>query len=139
MTQIVPEGISEAELLHYAAYAESYSNHPIAISIREAYGEPVDQSLITDYQELPGLGITTAVNGQAVIAGNERIMAQHGIAVPDVIPLGSVVHVAVNGRYAGYILVADPIKPEAATASHSSRLGMDLVMLSGDNQLMRKR
>ena len=135
VTQIVPEGISEAELLHYAAYAESYSNHPIAISIREAYGEPVDQSLITDYQELPGLGITTAVNGQAVIAGNERIMAQHGIAVPDVIPLGSVVHVAVNGRYAGYILVADPIKPEAATASAQLKaLGMDLVMLSGDNQ-----
>jgi Cd2+/Zn2+-exporting ATPase len=134
VTQIVPEGISEAELLHYAAYAESYSNHPIAISIREAYGEPVDQSLITDYQELPGLGITTAVNGQAVIAGNERIMAQHGIAVPDVIPLGSVVHVAVNGRYAGYILVADPIKPEAATAIAQLKvMGIDLVMLSGDN------
>ncbi|MGB4616020.1 MAG: HAD-IC family P-type ATPase, partial [Limnochordia bacterium] len=62
-------------------------------------------------------------------------MAQHGIAVPDVIPLGSVVHVAVNGRYAGYILVADPIKPEAATASAQLKaLGMDLVMLSGDNQ-----
>src|SRR5690554_2670178 len=77
VTQIVPEGISEAELLHYAAYAESYSNHPIAVSIREAYGEAIDQSLITDYHEIPGLGITASVKGQAVIAGNERIMAQH--------------------------------------------------------------
>lgn len=134
VTHVAPDGLTEAELLQYAAYAESYSNHPIAVSIREAYGEAIDQSLITDYHEIPGLGITASVKGQAVIAGNERIMAHHGIPVPEVIPLGSIVHVAVNGKYAGYIIVADPIKPEAVTAIAQLKvMGIDLVMLSGDN------
>ena len=136
VTQIVPEGISEADLLKYTAYAESYSNHPIAVSIREAFQQPIDQALISDYQEIAGRGIVATVEDQQVIAGSERMMAQYGIDVPQIMPLGSIVHVAVNDKYAGYIIVADPLKPEAVKAiTQLKQLGINnLVMLSGDNQ-----
>lgn len=136
VSQAAAEGMSDEKLLEYAAYAECYSNHPIAQSIRAAYQQPIDQSIISDYQEIAGHGIVATVRDEQVIVGNRKIMEQHGIKVPNISALGSVVYAAVNGRYAGYIIVADQIKPDSAAAvAELKQLGIkNLVMLSGDTQ-----
>jgi Cd2+/Zn2+-exporting ATPase len=136
VNEIAAEGLSEAELLEYAAYAESYSNHPIAKAIRDAYQKPIDQNLIRDYQEIAGHGITAVVKDQQVIIGNRMIMDKYNIIVPDVTTIGSIVYTAVNGQYKGYIIVADQIKPDSAAAvAELKKLGIkNLVMLSGDRK-----
>jgi len=137
VTQIVPHnGFSEAELLSLAANAELHSNHPVAESIRAAYGQAINESDVTDYEEIAGHGIRATVKNQVVLAGNDRLLHREQIEhnVCDV--AGTVVHVAVDGRYAGYMIIADELKEDAIQAIQDlKRIGVEqTVMLTGDNR-----
>ena len=139
VTQLVTRnGFSQEELLRLAAEAETHSNHPIAQSILEAYGKGVDTSKITDYQEIPGNGVRAQVNGQIIMAGNDRLLHNQGIQHDDDVCCveGTVVHVVANKKYAGYIIIADEVKEDAAEAIRSlKKLGVkQVVMLTGDSQ-----
>ncbi|MCG1012343.1 cadmium-translocating P-type ATPase [Tepidanaerobacter sp. GT38] len=127
-------GYSEQEVLQLAAYAEVYSNHPIAKSILEAYDNVVDKDIIKDYKEIPGHGIIVNVNGKKILAGNQKLLKQEGIALAHEDFTGTVVHVAVDGSYAGYITIADEIRPDGASAiKELKNLGIKrTVMLTGD-------
>jgi Cd2+/Zn2+-exporting ATPase len=141
VTQVVTKnGFSEAELLTLAAKAESHSNHPVARSIREAYGQAIAESEVTDYEEIAGHGIRAVVQNQTVIAGNDRLLHRENIAHDTCDVAGTVVHLAVDGRYAGYILIADEIKADAARAIQDlKRVGvLKTVMLTGDNQTVAR-
>jgi Cd2+/Zn2+-exporting ATPase len=139
VNQIVTHnGFNQDELLRLAAEAEVQSNHPIAQSILEAYGRKVDISVIKDYQEIPGNGITAHVNGQTIMVGNDRFLHNRGIQHDEGVCCveGTVVHVATNNKYAGYIIIADEVKEDAALAIDSlKKLGVkQVVMLTGDSQ-----
>ncbi|WP_337884432.1 heavy metal translocating P-type ATPase [Fischerella thermalis] len=139
VTQIVTKnGFSESELLSLAAKAEAHSNHPVAQSIREAYGQPVDDANVTDYEEIAGHGIRAKVNNQIVLAGNDRLLHRENIDHDTCNVKGTVVHLAVDQCYAGYILIADEIKEDAAQAIRDlKRVGVEqTVMLTGDNKLV---
>lgn len=124
------------KLLEYAAYAESYSNHPISKSLREAYGEGIDNSRVTHVEEISGHGVTAKVDACQVAAGNAKLMESLGLAYTKDTEIGTVVHVAVDGSYAGYILIADVIKEHAKEAIEALKaLGVKkTVMLTGDSQ-----
>lgn len=128
------DGVSEEELLETAAYAENYSNHPISKSLREAYGKPVDPAKVTDVEEIGGHGVTAVVNGRRAAVGNVKLMKK--LNIPYLIPekTGTEVHVAIDGRYAGYILISDVIKDnaKAAVAGLKSAGVKQVVMLTGD-------
>jgi Cd2+/Zn2+-exporting ATPase len=128
------EGFTEQELLRIAAYAESHSSHPIAESIRAAYGEAIPGEAITDYNEISGHGIAVTVEGKAVLAGNSRLMDREGIVSRTPQQSGTVVHIAVDQRYAGYIVIADEVKEDALRAIQElNALGIrKTVMLTGD-------
>ncbi|MBD1865957.1 cadmium-translocating P-type ATPase [Cyanobacteria bacterium FACHB-471] len=137
VTQVVTKnGFSELELLTLAAKAESHSNHSIAQSIRAAYGQPINDADITDYKEIAGCGIRAKVNNQIVLAGSDRLLHQENIDHDTCQVEGTVVHLAVNHRYAGYILIADEIREDAAQAIRDlKRVGIkQTVMLTGDNK-----
>ena len=137
VTQIVPKnGFKEAELLALAAKVESQSNHPVAKSIRDAYGKPIDDSDVQDYTEVAGHGIRAKVQNQVVIAGNDRFLHRENIDHDLCEVEGTVVHLAVDRRYAGRIIIADEIKEDAAQAIRQLKnLGVkQTVMLTGDNQ-----
>jgi Cd2+/Zn2+-exporting ATPase len=137
VTQVVTRnGFSESELLALAAKAESHSNHPVAQSIREAYAQPIAESEVTDYQEIAGHGIRAVVVNQVVIAGNDRLLHRESVNHDTCDLLGTVVHVAVDGQYAGYLMIADEIKDDAREAIRDlKRLGVEkTVMLTGDNR-----
>lgn len=129
-------GSSEAEVLDYAAHAESFSSHPIATSIREAYGREVDAARVADYRETAGHGVTATIDGKRVVAGNDRILHVEGIPHDDCTAEGTVVNVAVDGTQIGRISIGDEIKPDAAEGVASlKRLGVRrTVMLTGDNR-----
>ena len=110
VTKIVPMGISEDELLEYAAYAEYYSNHPISQCIRERYGKEIDPTLLSDEREISGHGVEVEYDLKTIAAGNSKMMHKWRIAVPESQENGTFVHVAVDGKYAGYILIADTLK-----------------------------
>ena len=122
------------KLLEYAAYAESASSHPIARSILKAYGKPLEPGRVTDIQELSGHGITAKVDGALIAAGNEKLMKSLNIAAGPVNAVGTVVHMAVDGTYAGYIVVSDTVKDTAKQAVAAlKRAGVKkTVMLTGD-------
>ncbi|QUL55414.1 cadmium-translocating P-type ATPase [Paenibacillus tritici] len=128
------EGFTEQELLRIAAYAESHSSHPIAESIRAAYGEAIPGEAIADYNEISGHGIAVTVEGKAVLAGNARLMEREGIASRTPEQYGTIVHVAVDKRYAGYLVIADEVKEDAQKAIQNlNSLGIrKTVMLTGD-------
>ena len=94
----------------------SWSKHPISLSIKRAYGKAIDAARVTDVQELGGHGVTAKVDGKTVAAGNARLMAKLGLTAPEITEPGTIVHVAVEGRYAGYLLIADVVKPHSADA-----------------------
>lgn len=127
-------GFTDKELLEYAAYAESYSNHPIAASIISAFNGEIDKNHIENYQEIAGHGIKVDVNGNVVLAGNTRLMISENIQYNDLETLGSVVHVAVNNKYAGNIIISDEVKEDAAQAIKALKtLGIEkTIMLTGD-------
>ncbi|KAI7261996.1 hypothetical protein KC345_g9585 [Hortaea werneckii] len=128
------EGFTEQELLRIAAYAESHSSHPIAESIRAAYGSDIPSEAIADYNEISGHGIAVSVEGKAVLAGNARLMEREGISSRTPEQDGTVVHIAVDKRYAGYLVIADEVKEDALRAIQAlNALGIrKTVMLTGD-------
>lgn len=128
------EGFSKEELLELAAYAECYSNHPISKSLKEAYGKAIDQSRVSDVEEISGHGVQACIDSRSVAAGNGKLMKQLGIAYDQPQKIGTEVHVAVDGRYAGYILISDVVKPEAKKAVSGLKAAgvKQVVMLTGD-------
>ena len=136
VTKICPEGVSKEDLLRFASYAESYSNHPISQSLKRAYGLEIESSKVEDVEEFSGKGVKAVVEGTIVYAGNRKLMLMQNIAVDESDLVGTIVHVALNGKYAGYILIADEIKEDAKEAiSAIQQLGMKrTVMLTGDNR-----
>jgi Cd2+/Zn2+-exporting ATPase len=130
------EGVSDKELVELAAHAESFSSHPIAASIAAAYGAEIDQSAVTAAGELPGFGVRATVRGRRVLAGNARLMAMSGIEAPTPDAAGTIVHVAADGRYAGYLVISDEVKEDSREAIRKLReAGVSrLVMLTGDNK-----
>ncbi|MEB3282919.1 MAG: heavy metal translocating P-type ATPase [Lyngbya sp.] len=137
VSKIVPKnGYNERELLALAAQAESHSNHPVAQSIREAYGQEIDDKIISDYQEIAGHGIKAKVNNQVVLAGNDRLLHRENINHNTCEVAGTVVHLAVDGNYCGYIMIADKMKEDAVSAISSlKQIGIEqTIMLTGDNK-----
>ena len=123
-------------LLTCAAYAESYSTHPISKSLREAYGKEIDQSGVTDIEEISGHGVIATVNGSRVAAGNAKLMKKLGYTYPEVLEAGTIIHIAVNDAYAGYILISDVEKEQSAEAIRTLKASgvKKVVMLTGDNR-----
>ena len=138
---VYPEGMSEAQLIELAALAESYSSHPISQSLKKAYGQAIDAARVCDVEEISGHGVTAMVDGRLVAAGNERLMARMGVEAKPCEGVGTVVHVAVDGAYAGCILIADQVKPgakDAIAALH--RVGVTrTVMLTGDRDAVAQQ
>ncbi|MEH6943299.1 heavy metal translocating P-type ATPase [Bacillus sp. JJ722] len=135
VTAIQPTGnISKDELLEYTAFAEVHSNHPIAQSICKAYGKEINEEAITAYNEISGHGIQVALDGKEILAGNAKLMRKENIPFEQPNEVGTLVHVAVNKQYAGYIVISDEIKEDSAKAIASLKeLGIKkTVMLTGD-------
>ena len=134
VTAVHPEIVSERKLVELAAVAESYSDHPVAASLRSAYARPIDKKRITDVENFAGEGIFACVDGRGVYAGNEKLMRRAGVEAKQCEKLGTIVHVAVDGKYMGHIVVSDSIKPQAVEAIRQlKREGVTkTVMLTGD-------
>ena len=133
-------GVSEEQLVEAAALAESWSKHPISLSIKAAYGKEIDSARVTDVEELGGHGVTAKVDGKPVAAGNARLMEKLGLSAPAVSETGTVVHVAIDGRYAGCLLIADVVKPHSAEAIRALKAAgvRKTVMLTGDAEPVAK-
>ena len=141
VTGIYPtEGTSQDALVEAAALTESWSKHPISLSVKAAYGREIDQSRVTDVEELGGYGVTAKVDGKAVACGNARLMAKLSLTVPAVTEAGTIVHVAIDGKYAGYLLIADVVKPHSAQAIKGLKQAgvRKTVMLTGDAEPVAK-
>lgn len=136
-----PGSVAGVNLLEYAAYAESYSNHPIALSIIKSYGQEIDKNAISDYDELSGHGIKVTVKGKLVLAGNTKLMAKENISYEETDEIGTVIHIAIDGKYAGYIVISDEVKEDSKNAIHALKgIGVKkLVMLTGDNRAVGER
>lgn len=136
VTEINSVTLKPEKLLAYTAYAESHSHHPIAAAIRTAYANEIDNSKVSDYTEIAGHGVKAAVEDHEVACGNAKLLASYNITAPDVTLVGSVIYVVIDRVYAGYIVVADTVKPEAKSAVASLRANgiKNVVMLTGDNK-----
>ena len=134
------DGITDEQLVEAAALAESWSKHPISLSIKAAYGKEIDTSRVTDVEDLGGHGVTAKVDGKPVAAGNARLMERLGLSAPAVSETGTVVHVAIDGRYAGCLLIADVVKPHSAEAIRALKAAgvRKTVMLTGDAEPVAK-
>ena len=127
-------GISKEELLKITAYAESFSNHPISLSVKRAYGKEIDEKQIEKTQELSGLGIEAIIDNKCVLVGNEKLMKEKNIKYSKSNDIGTILYVAVNGEFKGYILIADEIKKEAKKTIEDLKKNniKQTVMLTGD-------
>ena len=136
VTDVISDKVSRERLLEMAAAAESSSPHPIAASLIRAHGQDIDRSRVTDIVDMPGKGVSAKVNGTEVVVGNTRLMEQLGIACEEVYAVGTTVHVALDGEYAGYITISDTVKPESAQALRDLRKAgiRKTVMLTGDSE-----
>ena len=134
------DGITDEQLVEAAALAESWSKHPISLSIKAAYGKEIDSARVTDVEELGGHGVTAKVDGKPVAAGNARLMEKLGLSAPAVSETGTVVHIAIDGRYAGCLLIADVVKPHSAEAIRALKAAgvRKTVMLTGDAEPVAK-
>ena len=134
------DGITDEQLVEAAALAESWSKHPISLSIKAAYGKEIDSARVTDVEELGGHGVTAKVDGKPVAAGNARLIERLGLSAPAVSETGTVVHVAIDGRYAGCLLIADVVKPHSAEAIRALKAAgvRKTVMLTGDAEPVAK-
>ena len=134
------DGITDEQLVEAAALAESWSKHPISLSIKAAYGKEIDSARVTDVEELGGHGVTAKVDGKPVAAGNARLMERLGLSAPAVSETGTVVHVAIDGQYAGCLLIADVVKPHSAEAIRALKAAgvRKTVMLTGDAEPVAK-
>jgi Cd2+/Zn2+-exporting ATPase len=128
------DDISREKLLELSAYAESYSSHPISKSLQKAYGNDIDKSRVSDVEEISGHGLSAVVDGVKVAVGNSKLMVKLGLDYKECDKVGTVVHVAIDGKYAGYILISDTIKPTAKQAiAELKKNGISkTVMLTGD-------
>ena len=126
--------IENEKLLEIAALAESYSNHPISKSLQKAYGKEIDKNRVSDVKEISGHGISATVDGQQILIGNGKLMTKENIAFNECHSTGTIVHVAINGEYAGHIVISDVIKPDSKTALEKLKsIGIKkTVMLTGD-------
>ena len=136
VTKIVPADVYSDELLEKTAMAEVYSNHPISKSLKEAYGKLINTNAVSDVEELSGQGIKAVVSGTTVHVGNEKLMDSINVAAASVKEAGTVIHVAIDGKYAGYILISDQLKPTSKEAIKAmKRAGIKTtVMLTGDSR-----
>ena len=134
--EIHSEGISKDELLELTVHAESYSNHPISQSLKRAYAKEIDNSIISDIEEIPGHGVTALVNGKRVAAGNIKLMKKMNIPYYEGEVIGTVVHVAVDDKYAGYIVISDEIKEDSVKAIKELKASniKETIMLTGDSK-----
>ena len=142
VTEIVPyNGFKQAELLRIAAAAEVNSNHPIAKSIVVAYNQPIDESTVSNYTEIAAHGIQATIEGKLVLAGNDRLMRRENIQHDTCNVEGTVVHLAIDSIYSGYIIIADEIKEDAVQAIRDLKAaGVEqIMMLTGDSQAVAKR
>lgn len=141
VSEMYSDKMTDQKLLELAAYAEDYSNHPIAQSIKKAYGKMIDSSRIRDIEEIAGHGVKSVIDGSVVLAGNAKLMKRERISFKDRKPVGTVVHLAVDNEYMGYILIEDEIKqdaPHAITALKSAGM-KQTVMLTGDADAVGKK
>ena len=136
VSEILYHTLPKEQILEYAAYAESASSHPISKSLQQAYGKPIDHNRVHEIREISGMGVMAVVDGCSVAAGNRALMQQLAISYPQESNLGTIVHLAVNGCYAGQILIADQLKPKAKTAVKALRqCGIrTTIMLTGDRK-----
>ncbi len=136
VTEICPAEMTAEQLLELAAHAEMHSHHPISVSLRAAYGEDLDAARVSEVREIAGRGVSALVDGAHVLCGNARLMQENGVTAADSAAAGTIVHVAAEGVYAGYIVISDEVKPGAAQAIEAlKRAGVThLVMLTGDNE-----
>ena len=134
--KIEPIGISKEELLKISAYAENYSNHPISKSIKQAYNKEIDEKEIIDSQELSGLGVMAKISNKNVLVGNEKLIQEKGIEYEKCNEIGTILYVAIEGKYAGYILISDTIKKDSKyTIQELKRHNIkQTVMLTGDKK-----
>ena len=134
VTAVHHSDMDEQKLLEYAALAECASSHPISKSLQRAYGKAIDRSRVTDIQELSGHGVTAVVDGHPVAAGNSKLMEQLGVPYHDCHSVGTIIHMAVDGQYAGHIVISDVVKPHAKEAVEAlHKAGVEkTVMLTGD-------
>lgn len=141
VSQIYTENIQQNKLLEIAAYAENYSNHPISASIKRAYNKNIDSSRIQNVQEIAGHGVSAVIDGKTVLAGNAKLMKREGILYKPCTEVGTVIYVAVDNKFAGYILIEDEIKEDAAFAINQLKdCGIkQTVMLTGDSDAVGKK
>ena len=134
--KIEPVGILKEELIKYAAYAESYSNHPISVSIKKAYGEEIDTNLISKTEELSGRGVVAIIEDKEVLAGNEKLMQEKNIKYTKCNEVGTIVYIAINKEFAGYIVISDEIKEDSKKAIDDLKRNniKQTVMLTGDRK-----
>jgi len=134
VTAVHHSDMDERKLLEYAALAECASSHPISKSLQRAYGKAIDRERVTDIREISGHGVTAVVDGHTVAAGNSKLMVQLGIPYHDCHSVGTIIHMAVDGQYAGHIVISDVVKPNAKAAIAAlHKAGVEkTVMLTGD-------
>lgn len=134
--EIHPEGVSKEELLELTAHAESYSNHPISLSLKRAYSKEIDNGRISDVEEISGHGVIATIDGKKVMVGNIKLMKMMDIPYFKGELIGTIVHVAVNNKYIGYIVIADEVKEDSAQAIKELKVAniKQTVMLTGDNK-----
>lgn len=134
--EIYAKDITKEELLALTAYAESYSNHPISLSLKRAYGKEIDKNRLSNVEEISGHGIIASVDGKVVAAGNSKLMTRLNISNSEDVAIGTVVHVAVDNSYAGYIVISDKVKTDAALAIQTLKAAhvKQTVMLTGDSK-----
>ena len=141
VSEIHPVGMEEAQLLELAAYAEDYSNHPISLSIKNAYGEKIDNSRVSDVQEIAGHGVQAVIDGKTILAGNTKLMERAHIKYTPSSAVGTVVYLACDGKYAGCIIIEDEIKADAPAAIKLLKSAgiRKTVMLTGDADAVGKK
>ena len=134
--KIEPVGISKEQLIKYAAYAESYSNHPISVSIKKAYGKEIDTNLISKTEELSGRGVVAKIEDKEVLAGNEKLMQEKNVKYTKCNEVGTIVYIAINNELAGYIVISDEIKEDSKKAIDDLKKNniKQTVMLTGDRK-----
>lgn len=142
VTEVCPaDDMSKEQLLYYAAHVESYSNHPISKSLKDAYGQEPDAGILSQVEEISGHGVTALVNGTSVAAGNQKLMKKLGLECTEPDQVGTVVHIAVDQKYAGYILINDVVKEHAAEAiTGLKEAGVKkTIMLTGDSRRVAEK
>lgn len=132
-------GVSKEDLLKLTAHAESFSNHPISISVKKAYGKEIEQNLITQTEELSGLGISATVEGKNILVGNEKLMENEQISYEKCMEIGTILYVAIDKKYAGYLVIADGIKKDSKQTIYNLKNNHHIkqtIMLTGDRKIV---